>query len=391
MVCPTKANCSPRRFPIHARECERERCVRPAACLPRRAAAHKQHPPTQTRTRARTHAHPTLWRAPPTDRAAKRLVPPRPRQTDRVNSIDFHRSEDIMVTGGDDESIHVYNSATGELTKTIFSKKYGVDCVRFTHAPHAILCASKNGSWDETLRYLSLHDNRYLRYFRGHRGRVTSLAMSPLDDSFISASMDKTVRVWDLRTNACQGMLRAPATPCAAFDEQGMVMGMAMEGQLGANMELCFKLYDVRVYGKGPFDTFRLAGAQSAPTHVAFSPDGALVLMATKDGSLCLLDAFQGQQKHLFHCQPPEDEKVHLQACFSPDGKYVLCGSQDGAIHVWSTESGEEVAQWKGHADTPGVVRWAPRRMMVTSACSALAFWLPDLDKLGTQHTGGMM
>lgn len=36
-------------------------------------------------------------------------------------------------------------------------------CVAFTHHTNAIICASKNNSWDETLRYLSLHDNRLVR------------------------------------------------------------------------------------------------------------------------------------------------------------------------------------------------------------------------------------
>jgi WD40 repeat protein len=61
---------------------------------------------------------------------------------------------------GDDDSIHVYNTASGTLHKTLWSKKYGVGCVAFTHHTNAIICASKNNSWDETLRYLSLHDNR---------------------------------------------------------------------------------------------------------------------------------------------------------------------------------------------------------------------------------------
>jgi hypothetical protein len=41
---------------------------------------------------------------------------------------------------------------------------------------------------DHSLRYLSLHDNRFLRYFQGHTARVTSLCMSPRDDTFISAA-----------------------------------------------------------------------------------------------------------------------------------------------------------------------------------------------------------
>ena len=35
---------------------------------------------------------------------------------------------------------------------------------------------------DYTLRYHSIHDNRYIRYFRGHSGKVTTLCMSPKTD-----------------------------------------------------------------------------------------------------------------------------------------------------------------------------------------------------------------
>lgn len=34
--------------------------------------------------------------------------------------------------------------------------------------------------------------------------RVVSLCMSPVNDSFMSGSLDHTVRIWDLRVNACQ-------------------------------------------------------------------------------------------------------------------------------------------------------------------------------------------
>ena len=34
--------------------------------------------------------------------------------------------------------------------------------------------------------------------------RVVSLCMSPINDSFMSGSLDGSVRLWDLRVNACQ-------------------------------------------------------------------------------------------------------------------------------------------------------------------------------------------
>ena len=53
-------------------------------------------------------------------------------------------------------------------------------------------------------RYMSLKENKYIRYFGGHDKRVVTLAMNPADDTFLSGSLDKSIRLWDLRSNHCQ-------------------------------------------------------------------------------------------------------------------------------------------------------------------------------------------
>ena len=44
---------------------------------------------------------------------------------------------------------------------------------------------------DHAIRYHSLHHNAYIRHFPGHTDRVTSLEMSPIEDQFLSCSLDR--------------------------------------------------------------------------------------------------------------------------------------------------------------------------------------------------------
>jgi COMPASS component SWD2 len=76
---------------------------------------------------------------------------------------------------------------------------------------------------NDTIRYLSLHDNKYIRYFNGHKGRVTSIDTSPYDDLFLSGSVDGTARLWDLRSTNCHGVVHCgEGQSLACFDPKGL-------------------------------------------------------------------------------------------------------------------------------------------------------------------------
>ena len=64
----------------------------------------------------------------------------------RINSIDFHRTEDLLVTANDNDEIKVYNTQTAQVQKTLLSKKYGVANIAFTHDPNSVIYSS-NKVW----------------------------------------------------------------------------------------------------------------------------------------------------------------------------------------------------------------------------------------------------
>lgn len=67
--------------------------------------------------------------------------------------------------------------------------------------------------------------------------------MSPTDDTVLSASQDKTIRLWDLRSPNCQGFIQLQGKPVTVFDPDGLIFAA------GINNE-CVKLYDLRSFDK---------------------------------------------------------------------------------------------------------------------------------------------
>lgn len=290
----------------------------------------------------------------------------------RISSMDFHKTSNYLVTASDDESIRLYDVANATCLKTINSKKYGVDLVSFTSHPTTVIYSSKNG-WDESLRLLSLHDNKYLRYFKGHRDRVVSLSLCFRKEYFISGSLDRTVLLWDQRAEKCQGLLRVQGRPATAYDEQGLVFAIAFGGYI--------RMFDTRYYEKGPFEIFSVGGDVSDANSVKFSNDGRLVLLTTMNGHIHVLDSSRGTLLSTYNVLPVSSSST-LEASFSPEGMFVISGSGDGSVYAWSVRSGKEVASWMSTDTEPPMIKWAPGSLMFVTGSSELSFWIPDLSKL---------
>ena len=307
-----------------------------------------------------------------------------------------------MFFPGDDDALHLYRTNTGTLLKTLYSKKYGCSCVTFTHASQAVVyaskvkAASKDPKRDHALRYHSLHDNTYLRYFHGHTDQVVSVSMSAKTDQFLSAAADHTIRLWDLRTNQCNGVVRCATTPCVAYDLQGLIFAAACDdGEV--------KLYDARGHDKGPFNTIAIGGVKGARPldREKAESDVRQVLGRRRDDLMCVAggtmyihDAFDFSEKMRINVametggtgsgkEAAGISGANLEACWTPDGRYVLSGGADSRVHVWNVRNGCKVTTWQArHAGIPSSVRWAPGMMMAASACTegGCALWIPQLD-----------
>ncbi|KAH0948860.1 hypothetical protein HN011_000202 [Eciton burchellii] len=293
--------------------------------------------------------------------------------SDRINSIDFSPNGDTLISCSEDDQIVIYDCEKGTQVRTVNSKKYGVDLIHFTHAKNTAIHSSTK--IDDTIRYLSLHDNKYIRYFPGHTKKVVSLCISPIEDTFLSGSLDKSLRLWDLRSPNCHGVMNVSGRPVAAYDPEGLIFAA------GVNSE-SIKLYDLRSFDKGPFVTFKLSQEKECDwTGLKFSRDGKTILISTNGSTIRLIDAFHGTPLQTF-AGYLNNKGIAIEASFSPDSQFVFSGSTDGRVHVWNAETGYKVCVLNGDHPAPvQCIQFNPKYMMLASACTNMAFWLPTVDE----------
>lgn len=206
--------------------------------------------------------------------------------TDKVKAIDFSPNGDHLISCSDRDKVAIYDCENGIQTASLNLKNYGVDLIRFTHETKAAIHSSTK--IDDKIRYLNLSSNKYLHYFAGHVKKVTSLCISPTENTFLSSSLDKTLRLWDLRLPDCQNTLNLFGRPIAAYDPDSVVFA------IGLNSEY-IKLFDVRMCGNVPFSTFKLIREKECEwTALKFSRNGKTILISTNGSIVRLIDAFHG-------------------------------------------------------------------------------------------------
>jgi len=280
-----------------------------------------------------------------------------------INSLDFSADGTVMCTASDDESIKIYNSETGTESGKLFSKKYGVDQIRFTHSNRNVLHASKN-DWNDAIRYLSLNECSYLRYFTGHRGQVVSLSLQPGEDMFMSASDDNTVKLWDLRQTANTASIHKRKRIASCYDPSGMVIAVG-------SSENTLSLHDRR-YLEMPFSTFRFDNLPISDfLTIEIDRTGKMILILFRTSAI-LVDAFDG--KIIDEFRHPNRQEDLTSICFSPDCNYITAGTSDGRILIWR-RNGPLLLNIDGHNNKVTAIKWNPKKILIASGDTHVRFW----------------
>jgi WD40 repeat protein len=282
----------------------------------------------------------------------------------------------LLAAPGPGEKMMIRDSVTGQVTHTFDSPAILAVSYRVVrHRP--LLAAACN---DRTVRVWDPETKAEVCCFRGHRGQVNSVALSPEGTLLASAAGDHTVKLWHLE-------LRKEVH---SFRHTGRVYSVAFSSE-GDHLAAAADDGTIKVWTRNGASEWReqsFVGHQGPVWCVAFSPEGPYLASAGEDGTVRVWDSGPGKVPHILR---GHTGAVHGVA-FSPDGQRLVSASADGTVRVWDWKEASCSHLFRGHTGPVSGVAFGPEGRRVASASGwdqTVRVWnttlSPDALVLGSQ------
>jgi len=232
----------------------------------------------------------------------------------------------------------------------------GVTTLVLTPDNHLVVSASK----DKTIKIWDLERRKEIQTLYGHMDRVADLALTADANRILSASWDGTIKIWDIRTGANINTF---------LGQNGEVNCLAITGDGKKVVSISTGLGNKGTMKIWELETFKVLRVFSTDDDIllnaiAATPDGKRAVTASGLTRMIFVwDLDSGEHIHqLFNGEGSRKCSLAL----SPDGRYAVSGGDNGDVILWDVEKGIDVFQFKHFTiNTKEVNYWQNPGLMI--------------------------
>ncbi|XP_078676583.1 uncharacterized protein LOC144913645 isoform X2 [Branchiostoma floridae x Branchiostoma belcheri] len=211
------------------------------------------------------------------------------------------------------------------------------------------------------LRKNWLQGNCSVKTFEGHTQGISCVVFD--DTRIVSGSSDKTIKVWNIRTNT-------PWSVLTLAGHSGTVRCLHLEGNtlVSGATDRTIKVWDLSMQSSWSSIACRVTMIGHSDTVRCLKVDEERVVSGSYDQTLKVWNLRTGHCKHTL--------RGHTAAvlCVQFDDNKIVSGSADNTIKIWNIE-GECLKTLIGHMDAVTCLNFTGDKIVSGSLDSDLKFW----------------
>jgi WD40 repeat protein len=203
-----------------------------------------------------------------------------------------------------------------------------------------------------------------IRTLEGHTSTVWAVAVTSDGRRAVSASDDRTLRVWDLETGQTLCTLE-----CHTFAVRAVAVTPDGRRAVSASRDQTLRFWDLE-----SGQTLQvLQGHTESVWAVAVTPDGRRAVSASYSGILWLWDLESGQTISTLKGHT----RLVSAVAVTPDGSCAVSASDDQTLRLWDLKSGQTIRTFEGHTRAVRAATVTPdgRRAVSASDDRTLRVW----------------
>lgn len=248
------------------------------------------------------------------------------------------RSEREVMTISSDNTVQAWSADSGDRRASFIRGAFG-NIKKLAVSPAGDLFAVVNA--DNFVTICDANSGAAIRNLDGHRNRIGSIAFSPDGSLLATGGDDQIAKIWDVAS----GQLRF-----TLVGHQESIDGLAFDSGVRlatASVDKTVRLWNVETGQPNSQlkpDSFPVGAAYSC---VAFSPDGKSIVAGGTGKTLTIWNTETLEQVKELRGHTDVITCVKL----SPNGERIVSGGEDQTVRVWDVRTGTPLLELKGHSD----------------------------------------